>query len=331
MCLLGLIVMQLSYRLFHNTDKKEQIFRQAEKGVCAVLVTYHPDPNVLADVIAALDSQTDGIIVIDNTEESHNGMVKSLSHVSIISFGENRGVAAAQNAGIRWARERGFQYVLLMDQDSVPAHDMVFQLIRGKQMLEEEGKPVAAVGPRCYNSGNNTHEPFVVRRNHWFKRVLCETTSDYFAVEYLISSGCLIALKTLNIVGEMDEALFIDHIDVEWGFRAKSKGLKCFVVCTATLKHHLGDVIKKKILSLNRKIIRHSPERYYYQYRNAILVFKRPYVSLSWVIYHTFRQLFPRFLIQILLISPRRANFMMMVTGLYHGFGHISGPLLDKN
>ncbi len=38
---------------------------------------------------------------------------------------QNYGIAKAHNVGIQIARENNYQYVLLMDQDSIPAHDMV--------------------------------------------------------------------------------------------------------------------------------------------------------------------------------------------------------------
>ena len=38
----------------------------------------------------------------------------------------------------------------------------------------------------------------------------------------LISSGCLIPLSAIDTIGEMDEELFIDHVDTDWFLRAKS-------------------------------------------------------------------------------------------------------------
>jgi rhamnosyltransferase len=49
--------------------------------------------------------------------------------------------------GIRWALDRDdVGFVLLMDQDSIPAPDMVAQLQAGYQELAANNRQVAAVG-----------------------------------------------------------------------------------------------------------------------------------------------------------------------------------------
>ena len=303
-----------------------------EFNVCAVLVTYRPKPDLLKKVIKSLEHQVHGMVIVDNSATNQDWKFKKLKgcHIHKIRLGANMGVAVAQNKGIKWARENGFSHVLLMDQDSVPDRNMIFYLTRTMLGIEKKGKRVAAAGPKCYNSGYNSFEPFLIRKHHWIKRVKCKKSSNCFPVEFLISSGSLIPIKTIDIVGGMSEALFVDYIDVEWGLRALSKGYDCYAACQGTITHHLGEVIEKKILFMHRKIVKHPPERYYYQFRNVIFLFKKPYVPFSWVIYHTFRQLVPRFFLQALLIPPRRLNIMMMITGLYHGFCGITGPYANQ-
>lgn len=72
---------------------------------------------------------------------------RGLRAVELRLLGENRGIAAAQNVGIRWALDRDdVGFVLLMDQDSIPAPDMVAQLQAGYQELAANNRQVAAVG-----------------------------------------------------------------------------------------------------------------------------------------------------------------------------------------
>ncbi|WP_375450212.1 glycosyltransferase [uncultured Devosia sp.] len=43
----------------------------------------------------------------------------------VIALDENKGIAKAQNIGIAHAQERRVEYILLLDQDSVPSNGMV--------------------------------------------------------------------------------------------------------------------------------------------------------------------------------------------------------------
>jgi len=58
--------------------------------------------------------------------------------------------------------------------------------------------------------------------------------------DYVVSSGALIPLAVLDQVGMMDESLFIDYVDSEWGLRAKSRGHLSFGICAAQMVHCLG-------------------------------------------------------------------------------------------
>ena len=99
--------------------------------VCAVIVTYFPDPGQLHELLESIAGQVEATIIVDNTpspgapelEEMLAATLGPTSHT--IRFGENRGIAAAQNTGIARAIEQGFGYVILLDHDSVLDAGMV--------------------------------------------------------------------------------------------------------------------------------------------------------------------------------------------------------------
>ncbi len=302
--------------------------------VCAVLVTYWPEPELFIKVIHSLEQQVNGIVIVDNSEKDQDrvfSQIKSRCRIHKIRCGMNKGVAAAQNIGIKWAKTNRFSHVLLMDQDSIPDDGMTDFLMNTMLALEKTGERVAATGPKCFHRRYNGFEPFLIENKYRIQRVRCHGENDCFPVEYLISSGSLISLKTIDAVGGMDEGLFIDFIDIEWGFRSQINGYRSYAACQATLFHQLGSVAQPRSIFKKRHIIQHTPERYYYQFRNALLLFKKSHIPVSWIVYQVFRQMIPRFFIQILILSRRRENLMMMVLGLFHGFCGISGPFEPKN
>ena len=92
-----------------------------ESLVCAVLISYFPSREVLTNVELLLD-QVAHVVIVDNTPASDpSPVIRSLennSRCTVIRNGENRGIAAALNAGIRCAIALGYPWVVTFDQDS---------------------------------------------------------------------------------------------------------------------------------------------------------------------------------------------------------------------
>ena len=177
--------------------------------VVAIVVTYHPDLDLLSAQLTRLVSQVSDIVLVDNGSSCDLGAWKNnleYSTVSVIPLGDNRGIATAHNKGIEWARKQGADYVLLMDQDSLPAPNMVEKLIAAIK-----DKPLAAAaGPRYLDERQNNPPPFIRIRGLSLERCACSTAEAIVAVDYLISSGCLIPMAVLNKVGVMrDDFLLI--------------------------------------------------------------------------------------------------------------------------
>ncbi|MGP1666064.1 MAG: glycosyltransferase family 2 protein, partial [Rhodanobacter sp.] len=228
----------------------------------------------------------------------------------------NIGLAAAQNVGIDWARARGFRYVLLLDQDSEPAADMVASLYAALMALSRNG-PVAAVGPRFHDAREHRDAPFVRVRFPVNRKLWCESSAQTIACDFLISSGTLIPLAVLDQVGPMDAGLFIDNVDLEWGFRAKAQGLALHGVCAATMGHRLGDARRALPFGMGQVVV-HGPLRLYYMMRNRVQLYRLAHTPRRWV-----AQDLPRLIVKLLLfgvlIGPRGRNLRCMLRGLSDG------------
>ncbi len=309
--------------------EQDGIKKAPENHICAIFVTYKPTKNLLERAIKALLSQVDGIVIVDNStndDEQYviNNINENITHR--ICIGMNKGIGFAQNKGIKWAQDNGYSHVIFMDQDSVPEKDMVQHLLEATSKLENMGKKVAVVGPLVRHAGTGRSESILVRTGNLIKRVKFKKSDGIARVENIISSGSLISLKTFDLVGYLDESLFIDLIDTEWCYRAQFKGYESYLVCRAGLNHHLGETeIIDFFNSNSRIVVRHTPERYYYQYRNAVLLFKKKYIPSCWKIYQIFRQLVPRFVFQALFLSPKKKNVTQMTLGIWHGIINVTG------
>jgi len=294
--------------------------------VCAVVVTYRPDPSVLHALLGSVGGQVGGMVVVDNTGPGElPDMVAWLPAIGAILRQErNVGLAKAQNVGIAWAREHGFRYVLLLDQDSLPGEGMVRALLDAIVRLGATG-PVAAVGPRFHDLREKHDAPFVRIGFPHNRKLWCEPGRDTVSCDFLISSGALIPLDVLDEVGDMDAGLFIDNVDLEWAFRAKAGGYSLHGVCGATMHHRLGDSRASLPLGLGQVTV-HGPVRLYYMMRNRVRLYRMKHTPRVWVAQDLPRLLVKLFLFGVL-IAPRWRNLRFMLRGLWDGWRGRVGPL----
>jgi rhamnosyltransferase len=287
----------------------------------------------LEGVINAVSRQINAIVVVNNTPYASAADVPtygSNNEMVVIALSKNEGIASAHNIGIKWAEERGFTHVLLLDQDSVPDPDMVSHLVKAYYEIEHRGEKVAAVAPRFFDELSKRNFSFIKLRGWRIQKISCaDQSEEYVPIEYAISSGALIELDALRDIGYMDEGLFIDYVDIEWGFRATSKGYRLYGVCAARMKHHLGDRAYRLPFLFGKDWAApvRSPLRHYYHFRNAILLYRRPYVPFAWVVNDAWR-LILKFCFYSLMTVPRRKHFRMMCLGIWHGLRGRTGPLL---
>jgi rhamnosyltransferase len=298
-----------------------------EPDVCAVVVTYHPDAALLTAQLEALQAQAGCVVVVDNATPgpSVRELCAAMPRTELLSLTENRGLAAALNAGITHARAKpGITHVLLMDQDSVPEPGMVAALKAALDRQSQHAR-VGAVGTRFRDPRERGDAPFVRIRFPVNRQLHCNGDCNEVACDFLITSGSLIPLEVLDRVGGMDEGLFIDNVDLEWCFRAVAKGYMLFGACGARMLHHHG-ATRHRVPGLPRGVVVHTPRRLFYMMRNRVLLYRRAYTPRRWIAQDVPR-LVVKFLLFALLIAPRRKNARCMLAGLRAGIaGRIAPP-----
>jgi len=286
--------------------------------VCAVVVTYRPDVEVLRELVGAVSGQVGAVLIVDNTgcDTSFPDVSSPTGRVHVLPQTHNIGLAAAQNVGIEWAKGHDFRHVLLMDQDSTPSDDMVPVLLKALDTLCAEQR-VAAVGPAFHDLREDHVAPFV-RVGHLFNRKLwCEYDHQLIACDFLISSGTLIPLDVIDAAGAMDSELFIDNVDLEWSFRVQAMGYALYGVCAASMDHRLGDARRRLPFGLGQMVV-HGPARLYFMMRNRIRLYGMRHVPRTWVM-----QDLPRLVGKLVLFGvitgPRLRNLRYMLRGMADG------------
>jgi len=301
--------------------------------VAGVILTYRPEQATLLELVRAVCPQLDALLIVDNgTPWDPAPLVDALDRplrdrVHFIWLPENLGVGAGHNRGIDWTREQGFSHVLILDQDSVPAPGMVAALVRALGETESRGIRAGAAGPQYRDRYTGTRSGFVRLGALWMKRIFCAAHESVLETDFLISSGALIPMEVLDDVGPMDESLFIDHVDTEWVFRARSRGFRTFGACSAVMEHTLGTATFRVWLGRWRNVALHSPERNYYLFRNTLVLARRPYAPGAWIVAALVR-LAALFLLYLGVAPERGRRFSLMARGIRDGLRGVTGPLV---
>lgn len=296
--------------------------------VCAAIVTYHPQIELLRDVVAAVRPQVGRVLIFDNA--SPGAEVAALfdelraQGVQVLRSERNVGLGSAINHAARLAREAGFAQILLMDQDSLVGAGMVATLQRSLYELQAHG-PVAAVGPQFRDQRTGAVAPFV-RIAFPLNRKLFGGPGQTVDCDFLITSGSLLPLDALDAVGGMDEGLFIDNVDIEWSSRAKYRGYKLYGVCDAHMQHRIGDLVAISGLLPAYKTVVHSPTRLYYMMRNRVLLYRRAEVPARWTA-QDLPRLVLKFVGTAVFLKPRLGYLRAMLSGLRDGIAGRLGPM----
>lgn len=258
-------------------------------GSCTVL--FNPDRDVISNVETYKDL-VDVCVVVDNSErknEVSKYFEEDSSYIYIDMHG-NQGIAAALNAGIEYLHSVNMDMALTMDQDSLfPTSDYlaIYQLIeKYKDEYSLIGLDVNRVDP----------------------------SKEIVLVPYWITSGNFVNISDFYLVGKMNEALFIDYVDFDLGYRFKKAHLKIGYLSGYCITHTIGNPIPIHVLNKTFYALNHSPIRYYYRYRNAYYLYH--YVDKEFFKKEYRREMFGSLIKMFIFEKKRNEKIKMIKKGL---------------
>src|SRR5688572_23131601 len=102
----------------------------------ALIITYNPSTGFDQHLKQLLEIFSHIIVVDNGSLPDIQAMLKNQAQnfgasITVLLNQENLGIATALNQGLKHAIQRGFTYIITLDQDSVPAADMARALWNG--------------------------------------------------------------------------------------------------------------------------------------------------------------------------------------------------------
>ena len=279
------------------------------KKIGAIIVLYNPDKDLIVKILDRIKNQVNDVFISDNSKSNHEYLFRKYSNVKYQYLSGNKGIATAQNVGIDFFKKNNFDFILFLDQDSIPTQDLVSKLYHHYTFLNDKFKKVGGIGARPYNRSENKKYEGSIIKGH-------KITNNLTEVSEIISSSSLIPIDVFKKIGGMEDDLFIDAVDFEFCWRANYiDNLKFFIAEDVLLSHQLGEGDR---FFLYRKVAIPTPFRVYYQIRNYLRLLPRRYVPTYWKVSNGIKYLIKYFYYPIF-ISPRKEYFLQMNKGIMDG------------
>jgi hypothetical protein len=212
------------------------------------------------------------VLVVDNGSEdgSEEVLRERLPDLPLLQTGANLGFAGGNNAGIRWALERGADYVLLLNNDTVVDADFLAPLVAEAERAPEVGIVGAAIAyqeqpSRLWAYGGGRFDIATGWVRHLQSPAASEDLRTRGCREFYVT-GCTMLLKrsVLEAVGLLDETYFHFCEDVDLCLRAKAAGYRVSVAGDSRLRHKVSATTRVS-----------SPLFLYYNLRSRLTLVRR--------------------------------------------------------
>ena len=250
----------------------------ADKKIALIIINWKKYDFTLNCIDSVLKSSYKNfkIILIDN--ESQNGFPDEINNsdkIHIIKNKNNEGFARANNQGIKYSIKNGFDYVLLLNNDTVIKNDLLYLLMKHSNTFNQKIiQPLILNYDRSkiWNAGGTINNFFgtfkTLNKGESFKNF----KSNRNLTEWF--TGCCVLIKTdvFKDIGYFDERFFAYYEDVDFSIRLKSKGYSVAMMNDSYLKHFESASSK----SINQNEGNLSPYVHYLNIRNHILILKNP-------------------------------------------------------
>lgn len=238
--------------------------------IAAVVVTYNRK-ELLLECIEKLLAQTYDafdILLIDNhsTDGTKEAIDKYLADPRIIykNTGSNLGGAGGFQFGIKEAAKRDYEYVWLMDDDSMPASEALENLVKAFEELDNPGflssKVLWTDGQLCKIN---------IQRSSLTKNI-SDFSDRYISAAIASFVSLFVPMSVVKEVGLPIKEFFIWTDDWEYTRRISRK-YPCFVVTDSIVEHKTKNNTGANIALDSEDRI----DRYRYAYRNEMYLYKR--------------------------------------------------------
>ena len=197
--------------------------------VCAVIVTYNRKA-LLRECLKAVLSQTrppDHVLVVDNasTDGTPEMLQEEFPQVEVLRLPENQGGAGGFHEGMKRAYEQGFDWLWLMDDDTIPKAKALEALLEAARLPLDPRPRVLASRQLLPNGLPHPTTPFVNPTDPRHPFLWLRLRPRYRPIRWALFTSVLLHRSLVEEHGLPHKAFFIWEDDLEYTARALRRGL----------------------------------------------------------------------------------------------------------
>ncbi len=230
-------------------------------NVWIVLVDYNglEDTRVCLRSLAALADPA-SVVVVDNASKADVAaeLRPEFPHVHFVRSPVNGGWAGGNNLGLRYALDRGAELVVLLNNDTTVAPDLVGRLSAAAAAHPDFGilgPVIRFMDPPCevQTDGVRFNRP---GRPGFFQRepIPLDRRDPPRVVEVDIVNGCCLMVRrqVVEKIGLIDERFFLIHEESDFCLRAQRAGFRNGVLAEALVWHRGSSTFRREGQRLQR-------------------------------------------------------------------------------
>jgi GT2 family glycosyltransferase len=246
------------------------------KQVCAVVVTYNRKA-LLLECLNALLAQTYSvarILLIDNA--STDGTADLLrekeyldnSLIEYLHMPTNTGGAGGFHEGIKWAYKKGFEWIWVMDDDTIPEPNALSELFVAYGRFDKGQQPSLLASKVIWLDGSLHTMNMLEAKTRDFAKLALAAQNSTLSVRYSTFVSTLLHRTIVEKYGLPISDYFIWGDDIEYTARILRNEFGVFVPASLVLHK-----------TVNQHTWRDKPEKAYYHVRNNLWMLTR---SSAW-------------------------------------------------
>lgn len=284
--------------------------------ICVVIVTWNRLEMLKTCVEAAKTNAPEAdILVVDNASTDGTGeWLAPESGISVLSLSENTGGAGGFAAGMKWAFERGYEWMWIMDDDVVPLRDALNVISQYESRADViQAAKYESNGDECVFEG--LLDPRSMRRRRI--PVASVPAEGFTLCNVATFEGLFVSRHAVETIGYPDASFFYGLDDLFYGYLASEK-LRFIFVPVFVLKKQID---KSRAKMGGKRFYSSTPQSRYYHVRNYWKVMR--YLNTtrkgSWRMYLTYAYEMTKALAITLFAEFNFKGFLHVLRGVYDG------------
>lgn len=221
------------------------------------------------------------IVIVDNgSTDGSPDYFKSLENCTLIETGANLGYAGGNNVGIAYGLKQGFDFFLILNNDTVVDPEIIEAFLEGFKQVPEAGILGAKIylmdEPDRFDHFGGKWNPLRLDFDYVGHRMLDDKKSweKPLHLDYVCGAGMMVRRSVFEAIGLFEPRFFLYWEETDFCFRAKRAGF--FVMtCPKAVIWHKGSA----------SFVGGAPHAAYFFWRNRLLWIERNFKGAQRLLY----------------------------------------------